>query len=198
MFLTRVRSWRRSRPFWGGLFIVAAGTELLSVSLTVNALPVAVMFGAVGAGYLIALIMMIAGLLVWLQPGQRVFLGLVAVVLSMASFVYSNLGGFLLGMVLGLLGGVLAMAWTSNATTAPQAPRWAAATRLGTTIRQASVTISVSSAVSRAASRTRTQLKRSSDGRGMRKRSGSEATSAARSSLGKAKPMRVSSRDSER
>ncbi|MFF4987014.1 DUF6114 domain-containing protein [Streptosporangium saharense] len=111
MFLRRARSWRCSRPFWGGLFIVLAGAELLSVSLTINALPVAVMFGTVGAGYLIALVMTIAGVLVWLQPGQRVFLGLVAVVLSMASFVYSNLGGFLLGMLLGLLGGMLAMAW---------------------------------------------------------------------------------------
>lgn len=30
----------------------------------------------------------------------------------MASFVYSNLGGFLIGMSLGLLGGMLAVAWT--------------------------------------------------------------------------------------
>lgn len=107
-----MKSWRRSRPFWGGLFIVMAGMELLFIPLAINALPVAVMFGTVGATYLIALIMMILGVLVWLQPGQRVFLGLVAVLLSMASFVYSNLGGFLIGMILGLLGGMLAVAWT--------------------------------------------------------------------------------------
>ncbi|MBB6343521.1 hypothetical protein FHU36_000030 [Nonomuraea muscovyensis] len=107
-----MKSWRRSRPFWGGLFILVAGMELLSIPLAVNALSVAIRFGTVGATYLIALIMMIAGLLVWLQPGQRVFLGLVAVLLSMASFVYSNLGGFLVGMTLGLLGGMLAIAWT--------------------------------------------------------------------------------------
>ncbi|MEV0999950.1 DUF6114 domain-containing protein [Nonomuraea sp. NPDC050202] len=107
-----MKSWRRSRPFWGGLFIVVAGLELLSIPLALDALPVAVMSGAVGAGYLIALVLIIAGVLVWLQPGQRVFLGLIAVLLSMASFVYSNLGGFLLGMLLGLLGGMLVMAWT--------------------------------------------------------------------------------------
>ncbi|MFE3452871.1 DUF6114 domain-containing protein [Nonomuraea sp. NPDC059194] len=107
-----MRSWRRSRPFWGGLFIVLAGAELLSVPLAIDALSVAILFGAVGATYLIALLMMIAGVLVWLQPGQRVFLGLVAVLLSMASFVYSNLGGFLVGMSLGLLGGTLVIAWT--------------------------------------------------------------------------------------
>ncbi|UBU08913.1 DUF6114 domain-containing protein [Nonomuraea gerenzanensis] len=107
-----MRLWRRSRPFWGGLFIVAAGLELLSIPLAVNALPVAVMFGRVGAGFLIALTLVIAGVLVWLQPGQRMFLGLVSVLLSMASFVYSNLGGFLIGMLMGLLGGMLTMAWT--------------------------------------------------------------------------------------
>lgn len=107
-----MKSWRRSRPFWGGLFIVAAGWELLSIPLALDALPVAVMFSTVGAGYLIALVLIIAGVLVWLQPGQRVFLGLIAVLLSLASFVYSNLGGFLIGMVLGLLGGMLAVAWT--------------------------------------------------------------------------------------
>ncbi|GAA4933527.1 hypothetical protein HD597_009604 [Nonomuraea thailandensis] len=120
MLLGRIRpgaldgSWRRSRPFWGGLFIVAAGTELLCIPLALDALPVAVMFGAVGVSYLIALVMVMAGVLVWLQPAQRVFLGLVTVVLSMASFVYSNLGGFLVGMVLGLLGGMLAVAWTPD------------------------------------------------------------------------------------
>ncbi|MEV0826638.1 DUF6114 domain-containing protein [Nonomuraea rubra] len=109
-----VRSWRRSRPFWSGLFIVAAGAELLCIPLALDALPVAIRFGAVGVSYLIALIMIMAGVLVWLQPAQRVFLGLVVVVLSMASFVYSNLGGFLVGMILGLLGGMLAVAWTPD------------------------------------------------------------------------------------
>ncbi|PZG30988.1 hypothetical protein C1I98_30575 [Spongiactinospora gelatinilytica] len=113
-----MKSWRRSRPFWGGLFIVAAGTELVSIPLALDSLLAAVMFGTVGAGYLIAIALIIAGVLVWLQPGQRVFLGLIAVLLSLASFVYSNLGGFLLGMALGLLGGMLTVAWTPVSTPA--------------------------------------------------------------------------------
>ncbi|MBE1564963.1 putative membrane protein [Nonomuraea africana] len=86
--------------------------ELLSIPFTMNALPVVVMSGSVGAVYLIALVMMILGVLLWLQPGQRVFLGVVAMLLSLASFIYSNLGGFLVGMSLGLVGGALAVAWT--------------------------------------------------------------------------------------
>ena len=72
------------------------------------------------------------------------------------------------------------------------------ARNLGTTIRHASITISRISARSIAASRTTTQLYRMSDGLGSRNLSGSEATSAARSSLGKAKPIMVSSRANAR
>ncbi|RBQ20708.1 hypothetical protein DP939_06390 [Spongiactinospora rosea] len=107
-----MRAWRRTRPFWGGLFIVAAGLELISIPLALDTLRAAIVFGTVGAGHLIAIALVIAGVLVWLQPGQRVFLGLIAVLLSLASFVYSNLGGFLLGMTFGLLGGMLTLAWS--------------------------------------------------------------------------------------
>ncbi|MBP2706030.1 hypothetical protein JOL79_19665 [Microbispora sp. RL4-1S] len=104
-------SWRRTRPFWGGLLTLLAGLELLSIPFAVKALPLVIQSGAVGATYLVALLLIIVGLLIWLQPGQRVFFGVVAVLLSIASFVYANLGGFLAGMLLGLVGGALAAAW---------------------------------------------------------------------------------------
>ncbi|MEV5742687.1 DUF6114 domain-containing protein [Microbispora rosea] len=109
--------WRRSRPFWGGLLVLAAGLELLSIPFATQALPLVIQSGTVGATYLIALVLIILGLMVWLQPGQRAFLGVVAVLVSIASFVYANLGGFLVGMLLGLVGGALAVAWTPAATT---------------------------------------------------------------------------------
>ncbi|MBX6386986.1 MAG: ABC transporter permease, partial [Microbispora sp.] len=105
-------SWRRSRPFWGGLLVLVAGLELLSIPFATQALPLIIQSGTVGATYLIALVLIILGLLIWLQPNQRVFLGVVAVLVSIASFVYANLGGFLIGMLLGLIGGALAVAWT--------------------------------------------------------------------------------------
>ncbi|MEV4294999.1 DUF6114 domain-containing protein [Microbispora rosea] len=109
--------WRRSRPFWGGLLVLAAGLELLSIPFATQALPLVIQSGTVGATYLIALVLIILGLMVWLQPGQRAFLGVVAVLVSIASFVYANLGGFLIGMLLGLVGGALAVAWTPAETT---------------------------------------------------------------------------------
>ncbi|KAA9381595.1 hypothetical protein F5972_01820 [Microbispora cellulosiformans] len=113
-------SWRRSRPFWGGLLVLIAGLELLSIPFATKALPLVIQSGTVGATYLIALVLVILGLMIWLQPGQRAFLGVVAVLVSIASFVYANLGGFLVGMLLGLVGGALAVAWAPEET-APHA-----------------------------------------------------------------------------
>ncbi|WP_169986288.1 DUF6114 domain-containing protein [Microbispora sp. H10836] len=110
-------SWRRSRPFWGGLLVLAAGLELLSIPFATQALPLVIQSGTVGATYLISLVLIILGLMVWLQPDKRAFLGVVAVLISIASFIYANLGGFLIGMLLGLVGGALAVAWTPAETT---------------------------------------------------------------------------------
>ncbi|MEV7804034.1 DUF6114 domain-containing protein [Microbispora sp. NPDC088329] len=115
-------SWRRSRPFWGGLLVLAAGLEMLSIPFATQALPLVIQSGTVGATYLIALVLIILGLMVWLQPNQRAFLGVVAVLVSIASFVYANLGGFLVGMLLGLVGGALAVAWAPAETTETARP----------------------------------------------------------------------------
>ncbi|OPG14036.1 hypothetical protein B1L11_04435 [Microbispora sp. GKU 823] len=115
--MERPVKWRRSRPFWGGLLVLAAGLELLSIPFATQALPLVIQSGTVGATYLIALVLIILGLMIWLQPGQRAFLGVVAVLVSIASFVYANLGGFLIGMLLGLVGGALAVAWAPAETT---------------------------------------------------------------------------------
>ncbi|GII53308.1 hypothetical protein Pth03_16970 [Planotetraspora thailandica] len=110
--MSGVARWRGSRPFWGGLFTVIGGLELLGIPFATQALPLVIQSGTVGASYLIAVVLIVVGLLIWLQPGQRAFLGVVAVLVSLASFVYANLGGFLIGMLLGLVGGALAAAWT--------------------------------------------------------------------------------------
>jgi hypothetical protein len=105
------RRWRRTRPFWGGLLIVLAGGEIL---LSVKA-PLSVIqhVGALGlAAYLVPMVLILCGLLLLFSPEQRPFYAVIAVVLSLASWLTSNLGGFILGMVLGLVGGALAFAWS--------------------------------------------------------------------------------------
>lgn len=104
------RAWRRSRPFWGGLFAVIGGVELVLIPLA--PMPVVIHQGIAGIGsYLIGVLLAVLGVLLWFQPAQRTFYGVVAVLLSLASFVTSNFGGFVIGMLFGLVGGALGFAW---------------------------------------------------------------------------------------
>ena len=71
------------------------------------------------AGYLVPVMLLLCGILLWFNPAQRTFYSLLAIVLALASWVTSNLGGFFLGMMLGLVGGALAFAWTTASDRQP-------------------------------------------------------------------------------
>jgi hypothetical protein len=106
-------SWLGTRPFWGGLLVTLAGAEML---VTVKApLPVVLHVGMQGMiGYLLPLVLMACGLLLIFNPSQRLFYAIVSAVLTIASWLTSNLGGFILGIILGLLGSALAFAWSPD------------------------------------------------------------------------------------
>ncbi|NVI90128.1 hypothetical protein HUX53_23285 [Actinomadura sp. BRA 177] len=107
----RFRRWRRTRPFWGGVFAVLGGLELIAIPLA--PMPLAVHQGMAGvASWLIGALLVTAGVLMWTQPAQRSFYGVLAVLLSLASFLTSNFGGFFVGLLLGLVGGALGFAWS--------------------------------------------------------------------------------------
>jgi Family of unknown function (DUF6114) len=136
------RTWRRTRPFWGGLLIIVGASELLASEqaplpvvthigiqglggylipgfITVSEqapLPVVTSIGIQGpGGYLIPRFMLICGLLLWLTPIARGFHSLLAISLALGSWITSNLGGFFIGMLIGVVGGALAFAWTTDA-----------------------------------------------------------------------------------
>ncbi|RNL85533.1 DUF6114 domain-containing protein [Halostreptopolyspora alba] len=107
------RNWRRSRPFWGGFLVVVSGVLIVLAPLA--PLPLLVEQGIAGvSGYLVGALLIALGLLTWFQPMQRTFFGIVAILLALASFVTSNFGGFVLGMLFGLVGGALTFAWVPN------------------------------------------------------------------------------------
>ena len=108
--MSRFRQWRGQRPFAGGLLLTLGGAEIL---VTMKApLPVILHVGMQGlAGYLLPTLMMICGLLVLFNPAQRLFYSILGILLSLGTWMTSNLGGFIVGLVLGAVGSCLAFGW---------------------------------------------------------------------------------------
>ncbi|MET8361729.1 DUF6114 domain-containing protein [Micromonospora sp. NPDC005171] len=124
------RRWQRSRPFWGGLLIALAGLEMFaSTRMTLNGL--SFHSGATGLlSLLIPIILVTCGLLLWFTPAQRLFYSVVAAVTAVYSLIGLNLGGFFVGLLLGIVGSALAFAWTPIHPT-PPIPRQAKAEQDG-------------------------------------------------------------------
>ncbi|MGW6709618.1 DUF6114 domain-containing protein [Streptomyces sp. NPDC054956] len=110
MLLSRWRRWRRGRPFWGGLFAVLAGAEICALPLA----PLKIMLQQGVAGIpsvLMGVVMIVLGITAWFSPAQRSLAGVLTTLIATAALVLSNLGGFLIGTLLGILGGGLMFAW---------------------------------------------------------------------------------------
>jgi MFS family permease len=110
------RTWRHGRPFSGGLLLIIAGIELLVIPLSglllKGALRLVIYVGIGGVfGTLIGVLLIAAGIMMWVNPAHRVFYGIAGIVLGILSFPASNLGGFLIAMLLGIIGGALGFAW---------------------------------------------------------------------------------------
>ena len=105
------RAWRRGRPFWGALFVILGGLEIIWIPY--SPIGVVVHEGIAGVGGMfIGALMIMFGLSAAFAPGYRVFAGIASVLLSLVALPATNLGGFLLGTLCGLFGGSFAVAWT--------------------------------------------------------------------------------------
>ncbi|HUN33295.1 MAG TPA: DUF6114 domain-containing protein [Trebonia sp.] len=118
------RAWRQTRPFWGGLLLILGGLELLGIPLSGilsrGAVRLVVYIGIGGIfGVLIGILLIAAGVAIWVSPVHRVFYGIAGVVMGLASFPTSNLGGFFLCMLLAIIGGSIAVAWTPDPVRTP-------------------------------------------------------------------------------
>lgn len=112
-FWSRFRTWRRTRPFWGALFAFLGGGEILLTMLA--PLPIVIHFGTLTLlGFAVPILMMLCALMLWIAPHPRLFYASLILLLSLTSWILSNLGGFVLGLLLGIVGGALALTWTSE------------------------------------------------------------------------------------
>ncbi len=103
------RRWRRSRPFWGGLWAILGGLMMLSGPAT--AIKVLFISNIVWTGITVGLVVASLGALSWMTPGLRHLYGVLIVIGSLISLVTSDIGGFVIGMLLGVLGGSMVFAW---------------------------------------------------------------------------------------
>ncbi|MFE9558081.1 DUF6114 domain-containing protein [Streptomyces sp. NPDC006703] len=105
------RGWRRTRPFWAGLLLLLGGIELLAVPLSPLTILVSLGLGGIAA-IGIGLALVVAGLFLWFLPHTRHYVSVNALILSVLSFAATNLGGFLVGMALGIAGSAMGFGWT--------------------------------------------------------------------------------------
>src|SRR5262249_40266984 len=59
-------------------------------------------------------VVVLCGVLTWLMPSQRLFYGIVGNAAVVYSIVSVNLGGFFVGLLLGIFGGALSVAWVPD------------------------------------------------------------------------------------
>ncbi|MFF4589645.1 DUF6114 domain-containing protein [Streptomyces sp. NPDC000345] len=110
----RFRGWRGSRPFWAGLFTLLGGLPIAYfpyATLKLGTMSVTMSTTAGAGSLIIGVLLMTLGLTMWFQPATRVFAGVAAILLALVSLVISNIGGFIMGFLLALIGGALAAAW---------------------------------------------------------------------------------------
>lgn len=107
----RFAAWRRDRPFWGGALTILAGVVLwFSGRLQIDNFEI--QLGIEGMqSTLLPVALVLLGVLVMVQPQFRVFYGVIALAISVYSLLGVNLGGFGIGMVLGVVGAILAVSW---------------------------------------------------------------------------------------
>ncbi|MER7840501.1 DUF6114 domain-containing protein [Streptomyces sp. NPDC096040] len=117
------RSWRGTRPFWAGLYILIAGFPIMYfpyAHLQIGNLTVAMATTAGAGSLIIGVLLVVLGVSVWFQKHIRTFAGVAAILLALVSLPVSNFGGFVMGFLFALIGGAMAVAWAPAAPPKPE------------------------------------------------------------------------------
>jgi hypothetical protein len=123
------RAWRGDRPFWAGLYVLLSGLPIIYFPyfhLQVGHLTLAMSTTAGAGSLIIGVLLMVLGVSLWFQAHVRTFAGVAAILLGLVSLPVANFGGFIMGFLLALVGGAMAVAWAPGATPQAQPPAPAA------------------------------------------------------------------------
>ncbi|MGI5437860.1 DUF6114 domain-containing protein [Streptomyces shenzhenensis] len=117
------RAWRGTRPFWAGLFVLLAGLPIMYfpyAHLRFGHLTLAMATTAGAGSLIIGVLLIVLGISLWFQQHVRTFAGVAAILLALVSIPVSNFGGFVVGFLLALIGGAMAVSWAPGVPSAPQ------------------------------------------------------------------------------
>ncbi|MER6436099.1 MULTISPECIES: DUF6114 domain-containing protein [unclassified Streptomyces] len=114
VFRRNFRSWRGERPFWAGLFVLLGGFPIAYfpyANLQIGHLTLAMATTAGAGSLIIGVLLGVLGVSLWFQRHVRTFAGVAAILLALVSIPVANLGGFLIGFLLAMVGGAMAVSW---------------------------------------------------------------------------------------
>ncbi|WP_243233526.1 DUF6114 domain-containing protein [Microbacterium sp. CIAB417] len=118
---SRWRAWRRQRPFVGGVLVIVAGLVMfLSSQLDFGKLHIQLGIEGLQAT-IVPLALVLLGALSIFMPAHRIFYGVITLGLAVYSIVGVNLGGFIVGMLLGCAGGITVVSWAPRSGEAASA-----------------------------------------------------------------------------
>ncbi|WEG14826.1 DUF6114 domain-containing protein [Pullulanibacillus sp. KACC 23026] len=113
-------SWIKKRPFKGSLLLFLSGLIILFIPISM--IPVALMPGSFSIlGIVFGGLVVLLGILGFTFPDQSSIIGVLAIFFACLSLI-GALGGFLIGTLLGIIGGAYCFAWKAPANPDP-APR---------------------------------------------------------------------------
>lgn len=106
-------AWSGQRPWLGGLITTLGG---LAIAVLPNkGFTVVVLPGVAGlSGFLLGALIIACAMFMLFSPQLHGILGIAAVLLSLVSFVTTNIGGYVIGLLLGIIGGSLGFAWVPS------------------------------------------------------------------------------------
>jgi VIT1/CCC1 family predicted Fe2+/Mn2+ transporter len=106
---SQFRLWRHTRPFWGSLLMIIAGLSML-VSAAFF-LPLAFLAQSLWPAILVGGLLLVMGVIQLFLPVYSVITGSIGIVLAIVSLLVAAFGGCGLGMLLGVIGSALSIAW---------------------------------------------------------------------------------------